>query len=160
METFKNMQTINFTSEGLQKIKKEYEDLLVARKPAVEQLRIAREMGDLSENAAYKVARGELSSIDARIRRLTLILKNAKVKDEQFTGKVIFGTTVTLLCGNKKSVYRIVGGLETDPSLGKLSEQSPLGRVLLGKREGDTVEIDVPVGRLSYKILKIESTKN
>lgn len=153
------MQTFNFTKEGLLKVKKEYEDLLVARKPAVEQLRMAREMGDLSENAAYKVARSELSSIDGRIRRLILVIKNAKVKNEQFSGKVIFGVRVTLLNNGKESVYRVVGGMETDPSLGKLSEQSPLGRVLMGKREGETVEINVPAGKLSYKILKIESSK-
>lgn len=158
MRTFTNMQTLNFTSEGLLKVKKEYEDLLVSRKPAVDQLRTAREMGDLSENAAYKVARQKLSSIDSRIRRLAMIIKNAKVKEEQFSGKVIFGTTVTLFSGGKESVYRIVGGFETDPSLGKLSEQSPLGKVLMGKREGETVEIYVPAGKISYKILKIESS--
>jgi transcription elongation factor GreA len=159
VELFFNMQTLNFTQEGFFKVKKEYEDLLVSRKGAVEQLRTAREMGDLSENAAYKVARQKLSSIDARLRKLFLILKTAKIKKVEFKGIVDFGTKVTLITDGKELVYRIVGGFETDPSLGKLSEQSPLGRALVGKKVGETVEINAPVGKISYRILKIEPAK-
>lgn len=150
------MKTIPITREGLEDFKKEYKELLLQRQPAVDELRTAREMGDLSENAAYKVARQKLSSIDSRLRKLSFILKSAKVQEREFKGVVDFNTKITLESGGQTFVYKIVGGFESDPSKSKISASSPIGKAIMGKKEGENIKVNIPNGEAVYKILKIE----
>ena len=149
--------TIRFTKEGYRKIQEEYQRLLEERKEAVDALRTAREMGDLSENAAYKVARQRLSQTDGRIRYLKKLLLSGKVTQVSFTGVVAFGTKVTVEKDDgSQNTYTIVEGFESDPAVGKLSTVSPIGKALLGKKTGERVKIIVPSGSVSFKILNIK----
>jgi len=148
---------MRFTRQGYQKIQDEYDQLTKDRVQAVEALRTAREMGDLSENAAYKVARHRLSQTDSRLQYLKKLLVEGKIARTTFTGAVAFGTSVTVEKENGKVVtYSIVEGFESDPSTGKLSTSSPIGRALLGKKVGDSINVSVPAGNISLKISNIE----
>ena len=145
------------TAEGLRGFKAEKESLLVKRKTAVVNLRTAREMGDLSENAAYKVARHELSSIDSRLRYLEGIIRTARVVENTIKDVVNIGSRVKLSGENGEVEYLLVGGYESDPANGKISHISPLGRALLGKRKGDEVRVLTPKGIVVYMITDIKS---
>lgn len=147
---------IFFTAEGLEEVKKEKERLLAKRKPAVENLRIAREMGDLSENGAYKAARAELSSIDSRLRHLTRLLRFGRVGNAPAAGTIGIGSKVKLFDGKKYTEYEIVGSFESDPSMGKISHVSPIGKNLIGKRTGDKITAAAPNGILYYQIISVE----
>lgn len=149
------MRQIRFTKEGFENLKKEETDLLHKRKFAVDDLQKSRELGDLSENGFYRAARGNLSSIDSRLRRLTLIIKNSTVITNLQTDTVEIGNTVTLLAREKELTYQIVGDIEADPIRGKISLLSPIGRAIAGRRVGDKVTITVPAGDIIYKIIKI-----
>lgn len=147
---------ISFTAEGLENIKKEKELLLVKRKSAVENLRTAREMGDLSENGAYKAARAELSSIDSRIRHLNYLLHVGRVENTPNTGEIGIGSKIILTQGNKQFEYELVGSFESDPSEGKISDMSPLGKVLMGKTPGAKVTLSTPSGISSYQVSSVK----
>lgn len=149
------MKFIPFTYRGLEKVKEEKEALLVKRKPAVENLRIAREMGDLSENGAYKAARAELSSIDSRLRHLTNLLRLGRVQSQPTAGTIGIGSKVKLFDGKKYVEFEIVGSFESDPTLGRISHVSPLGKSLMGKGNGDKVTIQTPNGVTSYQIISV-----
>lgn len=151
----KQHSPILFTKEGYEKLIKEQEDLKVSRKAAVEDLAKARAMGDLSENGYYKSARAKLSSIDHRIRQVKYFLQYGEVKNAAGGDTIDIGSTVTLKIGEVEKVYAIVGGYESNPSEGKLSHLSPLGKSLIGKRKGDTLEIRTPSGVTSYNILSV-----
>ena len=144
------------TSEGLIHLKEEKEKLLEKRPRTVESLRIAREMGDLSENAAYKVARMELSSIDSRLKYLQKMILTAKVVTSEKTGYAGIASQVRFKKDGKEGNYQIVGSIESDPSRGKISHVSPIGRALIGKKAGDKVAIETPGGRVIYEILSID----
>ena len=148
--------TIRFTEEGYRKIQEEYQRLLEDRKEAVDALRTAREMGDLSENAAYKVARQRLSQTDSSLRHLKKLLLSGKVTQVSFTGVVAFGTKVTVEKDDgSQNTYTIVEGFESDPTVNKLSTRSPFGSALLGKKPGDKVVVHAPAGNVTLKILEI-----
>ena len=147
---------IKFTPEGYQKIVEDLKALREKRKGAVVSLRTAREMGDLSENGAYKAARFELSSIDREIRRLTYLIRFGQVTAKASTNDQIdFGNTVTLDDGKKHLTFMLVGGYESDPKQNKLSIQSPIGKAIIGKRTNDQVTVITPTGKTTYTILKI-----
>lgn len=137
-------------------MKAEFARLTADRKGAVVELRTAREMGDLSENAAYHVAKSKLGTIDSRLRRLNFLIKSAAVINTVNLGTVDLGRKVTLEVSGKTIVYELVGGYESDPSKGKISSFSPIGRALMGKRVGETVKAQVPAGNVQYRILKVE----
>ena len=158
----KNIKTptkIRFTKEGYEKLKEEYNDLIKQRPLAVADLKKARELGDLSENGYYKAARSKLSFIDGRIRRFRDYLKRADIIDGERTklplDTVYIGSTVTLSDGKKEKTYQIVGDLEAEPSLGKLSLLSPVGKALIGKTLNAKVLIATPSGTFNYKIIRI-----
>jgi len=153
--TRKQLPVYEFTKEGLVKIKKEQITLLAERPVAVEDLRKAREMGDLSENGYYKAARAKLSSIDSRLRRLARLIKYAKVIENSHKGIISLGSRVTVKTNGKERMFEIVGKLEADPLQGKLSNKSPIGKSLLGKKVGDRVEVAVPAGNVTYEIVAI-----
>lgn len=149
------------TEKGLEDIKKEYDELVNAKRPqVVKRLATARDMGDLSENAEYTAARDELALIDGRIEELEGLLKNATLIEEKPRGKkskiANLGSKVTLKIGNKKEVFTIVGEWESDPREKKISNESPLGQALIGKTINDKIEINAPAGKMTYKIISIE----
>ena len=129
---------IRFTKEGYEKLKEEYKDLLRQRPLAVEDLKKAREMGDLSENGYYKESKFKLNFIDGRLRRFSDYLKRADIIDTDGSklqiDTVYIGSTVTLNDGKREKTYQIVGDLEANPGEGRLSLLSPIGRGIVEKR--------------------------
>ncbi len=145
------------TKEGLEELRLEHEDLLKTKRPAaVQRLSDARDNGDLSENSEYAAAKQDLSFIDGRIAELEEILHGAKVVTNHTKSHVDVGSKVTLHINGKKDVYSLVGEWEADPMNKKISHSSPLGKALLGKKAGETVEVEAPAGKIVYKILSIE----
>lgn len=151
---------ILLTPEGLKELKGEYDQLMQVKRPeGVERLARAREGGDLSENSEYTAAREELAFIDGRIAEIEEILNGAKTIRHKTVGKsssVSVGCKVHLTVNGKKEVFTIVGEWEADPTEKKISHESPLGKALIGKKIGDKVEVEAPVGKIEYKILRIE----
>lgn len=152
----KKESRIPFTKEGYDKILQEQKKYQLERPDAVENLRKAREMGDLSENGYYKASRARLSFIDAQLRRLDRLVKLGYVISVFNTGKVNIGNTVVISDGTTKQTYTIVGGYESNPSNHTISHLSPLGKALLNKEVGEAVEIQVPIGKKFFTILAIE----
>lgn len=152
---------IYLTQEGLDELKKEYEELAKVRRPQVlERLSDARDQGDLSENAEYTAAKDELSFLDGRIDELEELLKQATlIKDEEkkVNGKdvIALGSTVTVHIGGKKEEFTVVGEWEADPTEKKISHESPLGKALMGKAVGDKLEVEAPAGKLAYTVVSI-----
>ena len=146
---------IPFTKEGYEKIQKEYDELHVTRKDAVIELARARDMGDRSENAAYKVARQRLSSIDSRIRHLGRLLRFGKIVEPPKTEEVGIGSTVVIDDGMSHKTYTIVGSYESDIPNGKLSCYSPIGKALMGKKLHEEIRVLAPAGQLRYRIISI-----
>ena len=148
------------TYEGLKKLEDELENLKVVRRKEVSQkIKEAREQGDLSENAEYDAAKDEQRDIEARIEELEKILKNAEVvvEEEADLDKVSIGCSVKIHdCEfDEELEYKIVGSTEANSLKGKISNESPVGKALLGKQVGDTVTVETPAGEFSYKVLSI-----
>ncbi len=149
------LSLISFTKEGLEKVKEEIRQLLLKRPNAVNELRTAREMGDLSENAAYHVARSKLSQIDSRLRHLDNLIRRSHIHAPPLQGIVGLSSKVKLQNKDKTFEYQIVGSFEADPAQDKISHLSPLGRLLMGKKIGDEVTVKTPSDNNLYKILNI-----
>lgn len=149
------MQNVILTKEGYEKIKSEKEVLHKKREETVKSLTRAREMGDLSENALYKAAKMELASIDRRIRHTTYLLRHAKIIAATTYEKVSVGVIVTVTEGTKTRKFHLVGSYESDPLEGKISENSPLGKALIGRAIGEKVVVSTPRGELTYIIKNI-----
>jgi len=157
MEAKKNI----LTYEGLTKYEEELSDLKVRRRKEVAQkIKEARELGDLSENAEYDAAKDEQRDIEARIEELEKILKNAEVvvEDEVDSSKINVGCSVKLLDIDEKEEleYKIVGSSEADSLAGKISNESPVGKALIGHKAGETVSVETQVGEIKYKVLEIQ----
>lgn len=149
------------TYEGLKKYEDELEELKVNKRQEVAQkIKEAREQGDLSENAEYDAAKDEQRDIEARIEELEKILKNAEVIDEEEVDldKINIGCQVKILDmeTSEEMLFKIVGSTEANSLKGKISNESPLGKALIGKKVGDVVDAETPVGILQYKILEIQ----
>ncbi len=149
--------SVQITANGLKTLKQELEELKNKKRPeAIKRVARAREFGDLSENSEYHAAREDLSFIEGRINELEEILRQAKVtKASSSKRQVTIGCKVTLLSGNQEQTYEIVGEWEANPMERKISHTSPLGQVLIGKKPGDIVEFEAPVGKLIYQVKKI-----
>ncbi len=148
------------TEEGLKALEEELQDLKVNRRKEVAQkIKEAREQGDLSENAEYDAAKEEQRDIELRIEEIDKILKNAElVVDDDIDSSVInIGCTVKIkdLEFNEEMEYKIVGSTEANSLKGKISNESPVGKALIGAKKGQTVEVEAPSGVLKYKILEI-----
>lgn len=156
--THMTLKKIQFTAEGLERLKEELKELQNTKRPlVVEKLQKARSMGDLSENSAYTSSREELSLLEGRIQELTEVIKNAEVVQTQSTNEQIgIGTHVTVEINNDTEDLHVVGEFEADPLRKKLSFTSPIGKALIGKRVGDVIEIQIPSGIIKYKILSIK----
>ena len=149
------------TYEGLKKYESELEELKVIKRQEVAQkIKEAREQGDLSENAEYDAAKDEQRDIEARIEELEKILKNAEVvvEDEVDLDKINIGCLVRLLDVefDEELEYKIVGSTEANSLKGKISNESPVGKALMGKQVGETVVVETQSGAFSYKILEIQ----
>jgi transcription elongation factor GreA len=149
------IELIRFTKEGYEKLKQEYADLQAERPDAVMHLKKARDMGDLSENGYYKASRAKLSGIDSRLWRIDMQLKHALIVENDPNAGVDIGCTVTFSNGERERTYQMVGDLEANPAEGKLSLNSPIGKALEGKKEGEDVQISTPAGTTTHKILKV-----
>lgn len=152
-----NDKKVYLTQKGLEDLKKEYDELINVKRPkVVEELSLARDQGDLSENGAYTAAREELAFIDGRIEELEIILKQVVVIEDHHNDKIIsLGSEVTVEVSGKKEVFKLVGEWEADPMEKKISHESPLGKELVGKVVGDVVEVDAPAGKMVYTIVSI-----
>ncbi len=153
-------KTIKVTEDGLAKLKEELETLKTqGRTDIAEKIKVARGYGDLSENSEYDEAKNEQAKIEARIAEIEVMLKNVEiiedVKGDSQT--VVIGVKVKALDMefDEECEYLVVGSTESDPMEGKISDESPLGKALLGKKIGDEVIVDAPAGELKFKILEI-----
>ena len=149
-----------FTQEGLQKLKDELDDLILRERPRIVQaIQEARDKGDLSENAEYDAAKEAQGLLEAKIAELQNLIFNARVLDESKmdTSKVLLYSTVKLrnLKANMVMTYTLVPEKEANFKDGKISINSPIGKGLLGKKEGETAEIMVPAGKVQFEILEI-----
>lgn len=154
------------TREGLKKYEDELNELkVVKRKEVSQKLKEARAQGDLSENAEYDAAKDEQRDIEARIYELENLLKDVEVvdvvEDEGSVKKIAFGHTVVLLDKELKEqmTFTIKGVSEADCLNGSISNESPLGRALLGAKKGDTISVDSPSGAIKYKIVDVYMDK-
>ncbi|WP_041571009.1 transcription elongation factor GreA [Candidatus Desulforudis audaxviator] len=148
------------TVAGLRKLERELEYLkMVKRREVAERIKQAIEFGDITDSSEYEDAKNEQAFIEGRIITLEKALRNAKVIDAEDVGteEVGIGSTVRLkdLNGGEELQYTIVGSMESDPRSNKISDESPVGRAMLGQRVGNIVEIQVPAGTLKYQIIDI-----
>jgi len=156
------MEKVPMTNNGAEQLKQELKKLKSTDRPNISQaIKEAREKGDLKENAEYHAAREQQSFIEGRIKDIEGKLSNAQIIDIKSipeSSKVIFGSTVTILKidGNKKMTYKLVGEDEADLKDNKISITSPIARSLVGKDEGDIVEIKTPDGASEYEILEVK----
>ncbi len=156
------MKEVILTPEGYEKLKEEIDFLRSDRRREIaERIRVAREFGDISENAEYDDAKNEQALLEHRIATLEERLLNARVidTDDITTDAVSIGTRVKLQDIEAKSTveYHIVGSAEANPSQNKLSNESPVGKAILGRKKGETVEVVAPRGSLKFKILDIKA---
>jgi transcription elongation factor GreA len=152
-----NDKEIILTAEGLQKLQEELDELkTVHRKEVNDRIRQAKEYGDLSENAEYEDAKQEQAFIEGRILKLEGMIRNSKLLDESeyATDEVHIGATVKVkeLKNGESYEFHIVGSAEADPTAKRISNESPLGRALIGHKKGETVDVSTPRGVVKYKI--------
>lgn len=150
------MNFIFFTKEKYESIKNVYQKLLIQRREAVLHLTKAREMGDLSENGYYRASKMKLFSIDHSLRKLSEFIKYGSVINFVNKGIVEIGCKVTIKNNNHLQKYYIVGKEEADPKMGIISNESPLGKLLIGRKVGESVILNTQLDKTTYKILKLE----
>ena len=145
------------TREGLEQLRAELEEMTNVRRAEVAaRIHDAKEHGDLSENAEYEDAKNEQAFVEGRIQTLEALIKNATIIDENpSTEHVQIGSTVKVESTDGAEEFTIVGSAEASPRDGRISNESPVGRALLGKRKGDKIIVRVPAGDYSYKIVSI-----
>ncbi len=153
-------KTIKLTDEGLKKLQDELENLkTVGRTDIAEKIKVARGYGDLSENSEYDEAKNEQAKIEARIAELEAMLKNVEIiAEKKSAGKTItIGSKVTVLDieFNEEMEFKIVGSAEAAPGNGYISDESPVGKALLGAKVGDIVKAEAPDGEIELKIVAI-----
>jgi transcription elongation factor GreA len=144
------------TQHGKRELEEELEQLVASRSAIADRIAEARSFGDLSENAEYSAAREEQSRTETRIAEIEKILAGAKLIKADKTDDVVgLGETVVLRSDRTTTEYTIVGAVEADPLNGKVSNESPLGAQLIGKKIGDKISIDTPKGKKTFEILQI-----
>ncbi len=147
------------TRDGLKKLGEELEHLRTTRRAEVaERLHNAQDDGELIENAEYEDAKNEQAFVEGRILQLEIMLSNAAIIEESGPdGVVTLGSTVTVkeADSRRSEEYKLVGAVEANPREGRISNESPLGRALLGRKVGDEVKVQAPAGAIKYKITKI-----
>ena len=152
-----------YTQEGYQKLIDEFDYLTKTRREEIKKdIAEARSFGDLSENAEYDAARNEQAKVEARIKELEELIRHAKIIDEETldTSIVSIGSQVKVKMADGREIeYSIVGSNEVDPDTFKISDQSPIGRKLIGARAGAKINIDVPSGKITLEILEVSRSK-
>ena len=149
---------ILLTSEGFLELEEELNELKNERRPKViEAIKEARAQGDLSENADYDAARNEQAEVEGRIKEIEYMLANAKIIEKSGSHIVGLGSSVDILYVDDDEVenYSIVGSMEADPFENKISNESPIGRAIIGKQEGDIIDVESPTGSYQIKIVKV-----
>lgn len=146
------------TQEGLVKMNAELKELIAKKRPdVIERIREAASHGDLSENADYAQAREEQSFIEGRILEIEDVIKNAEIiTTNGHRGTASVGSTVTIKTGGKEKKYTIVGSNEANPKEGKISNESVVGKALLGRKIGEKFKVITPAGEMEYEITSIE----
>lgn len=144
------------TKEGLEKLKDELKELKEVKRPKnIETIKEAREMGDLSENSMYDSAREEQAFIEGKIAEIEEIIKSAKISEPTDKDTVSVGSKVTVHIDGGEETFHIVGAPEADPMNKKISHESPLGTSLLGKKIGEKIDYESPMGKTTYTVLNI-----
>jgi transcription elongation factor GreA len=156
------VKEVILTPEGFEKLKQEIEELsTVKRREVAERIRVAREFGDIAENAEYDDAKNEQMLLEHRIATLEERLRDARVISKKDIAKdvVSVGSKVKLrdVAAKETIEYHIVGSAEADPGANKLSNESPVGKAIMGHKKGETVEVSAPRGTLRFKILEIKA---
>jgi transcription elongation factor GreA len=149
-------QDFYLTAEGVKDLKAELEDLVKnKRKEVAKALKEAKEFGDLSENSSWDDAKERQAFIEGRISEIDNILKHAKPIKKVEGDTISVGSKVHVKIDEGKQVFHIVGSTEANPDEGKISDESPIGKALLGKKVGDKADVEVPAGVITYKIIKV-----
>ncbi|MCD7872684.1 MAG: transcription elongation factor GreA [Clostridiales bacterium] len=152
-------KTFKMTAAGKAELEKELENLKTeGRIDIAEKLKVARSYGDLSENSEYDEAKSEQAKIEARITELEYQLDHAEIIDVADKDAVSMGSVVTVkrLSDSSLATYEIVGFAQSNPAEGKISDESPVGKALIGAKKGETVVVEAPIGNLEYEIIKIK----
>ena len=152
-----NNKPTYLSKDGLQKLRAELEEMTNVRRPEIaDRIHDAKEHGDLTENAEYEDAKNEQAFVEGRIQTLEALIKNAVLIDENHsTDHVQIGSTVKVSGPDGSQSFTIVGSTEAKPAEGRISNESPVGRALLGRKKGESVTVSVPAGDLDYKIVSI-----
>ena len=152
-----NNKPTYLSKEGLDKLRAELDEMVSVKRPEVaNRIHDAKEHGDLSENADYEDAKNEQAFVEGRIQTLEALIKNATIIDEHHsTDHVQIGSTVKVDGPDGAQSFTIVGSTEAKPTEGRISNESPVGRALLGKKKGENVTVQVPAGDIAYKIVSI-----
>lgn len=143
------------TEEGKKELELELDELKSRRGAIADKIAEARDFGDLSENAEYDSAREEQGLVESRVAEIEDILLNAEIIKSRKGSKVTLGSKVDVTSAGKTMTYAVVGPVEADPTQGKISNESPIGVALLGKKVGETATITTPKGEISYEIISI-----
>jgi transcription elongation factor GreA len=147
------------TPEGREKLKQELDVLINVKRPEVaEAIHSAKEEGDISENSAYDAAKEQQAFVEGRIMQIEQMLKNAEIIESQVaTGIVVLGSHVAVVEKGTKDEeeYQIVGSAEADPSKGRISNESPVGRALMGKKQGDPILVKTPAGERQLRLVRV-----
>lgn len=147
---------IYLTKKGLEDLKQELNILVNEKRSKIlNEIKTTRDLGDLSENAGYHAAKEQQTFVESRITHIEDIIRNAVIKDEVTDGKIGLGSNVQLKSKGSTHSYVIVGATESNPIEGKISYESPIGAKLMGKKQGDTVKVETPMGVTNYKIVKV-----
>ena len=154
-------QDVILTREGLKELQDKLENLKsVGRKEAAEKLKVARSFGDLSENSEYDEAKSEQAKLEAEIIDLETMISRAKIMETDVSTETVhIGSVVTIketTRGAKERVFHITGFAQANPAEGKISDESPVGKALMGHKVGDKVVVEAPRGEMTYKIVKID----
>lgn len=152
-----NNKPAYLSKDGLEQIRRELEELVNVRRAEIAaRIHEAKEHGDITENAEYEDAKNEQAFVEGRIQALSALVKNAVVIEENHSSThVQIGSTVTIQSKDGKESFMIVGSAEASPAEGRISNESPVGRALLGRKKGEEITVSVPAGDSKYKILSI-----
>jgi transcription elongation factor GreA len=157
VRSFVNNKPTYLSRDGLEKLRHELDEMVSVKRPEVaNRIHDAKEHGDLSENAEYEEAKNEQAFVEGRIQQLEALIKNATIIDENHsTDHVQIGSTVEVESPDGAESFMIVGSTEARPNEGRISNESPVGRALLGRKKGEKVVVKVPAGDFTYKIVSI-----
>lgn len=148
---------VKVTQDGFDKFKAEIARLEERRPGVVSRMSVARDQGDLSENAGYHAAKEELGNIDRRLRELKIMVRFADIVEDAGTGIVGLGSHVVVEDGTGSREFRIVGITEADPTQNLMSDASPIGKALIGAKAGDKITVATPGGPVNFKVISVKS---